>query len=118
MVTTSTTLKQFIPPSESVAIYKGDTFQLVLTVKDSAGTLIDLTGATGQAQLKDATNTTVDSFTVTTGGTAGTITLTLSNTDTAALPVGTLKSDVQITSGGTVTTYLVLRCRVLQDVTA
>lgn len=114
---TGITLSQFIPPSEAVAIYKGDSFKVVLTVRDGSNVPVDFTAATCLAQIRNTAGSLVDTFTATLGGTAGTITLALSAAQTAALSTsGLYKSDVQVTLAGDVTTYLVLRIRVVADV--
>ena len=110
-------LSQFIPPSESIAIYSGNDFEIIITVNDSAGDPVDFTGATGAAQIRDLTGTLIDSFTVVTGGNDGLITLTLSDTQTAAIDPGFYKSDVKITDSGDVTTYIILVIQVVESIT-
>ncbi len=90
---------------------QGETFTRVITWKDSAGVLVNLTGYTAKLQLRDTqTNTVVDEFTESTGlalgGVLGTITWTMTATETAALPVGSLAYDLRLTSGTSVVTYL------------
>ncbi len=90
---------------------QGETFTRVITWKDSAGVLVNLTGYTAKLQLRDTVSATVvDEFTDTTGlalgGIAGTITWTMTATETAALPVGSLAYDLRLTSGASVVTYL------------
>ncbi len=90
---------------------QGETFTRVITWKDSTGALVNLTGYTAKLQLRDTVSATVvDEFTDTTGlalgGAAGTITWTMTATETAALPVGSLVYDLRLTSGASVVTYL------------
>jgi hypothetical protein len=75
------------------------------------GTYVNLTGFTAKLQLRDTVSgTVIDDFTETTGlalgGAAGTITWTVTATETAALPVGSLAYDLRLTSGTSVVTYL------------
>jgi hypothetical protein len=90
---------------------QGETFVRVITWKDSTGALVNLTGYTAKLQLRDtATNTVVDEFTESTGlalgGALGTITWTITETETALLPVGSSAYDLRLTSGTSVVTYL------------
>ncbi len=90
---------------------QGETFVRVITWKDSAGALVNLTGYTAKLQLRDTqTNSVIDDFTDTTGlalgGVAGTITWTMTATETVLLPVGSVSYDLRLTSGTSVVTYL------------
>lgn len=92
---------------------QGETFTRVITWEDSAGDLVNLTGYSAKIQLRDTrTGTVIDEFTDTTpsgitlGGAAGTITWTVTATETGALPVGSLDYDLRLTSGTSVVTYL------------
>jgi hypothetical protein len=89
---------------------QGETFVRVITWKDSTGALVNLTGYTAKLQLRDTqTSSVVDEFTESTGlalgGAAGTITWTVTATETALLPVGSLAYDLRLTSGAGVVTY-------------
>lgn len=93
-------------------IEQGATFGQTLTLKDSAGTLINLQGYTrGSMQLRrnpDATATILDISTangrMVFGGSAGTIVLTVTATDTAALSTDDGVFDLEIeNTGGFVT---------------
>lgn len=71
---------------------QGETFSKVITWKDSAGTLIDLTGYTARMYLRrrigdptPALMLTTENGRITLGGAAGTVTLTISADDTALL---------------------------------
>ena len=88
-------------------IEQGSTFSKVLTLKDSGGTVINLTGyASAEMDLREhpeasstvATLTTSNSR-VALGGTAGTVTLTISASDTAGLTSGDGVYDLEITDG-------------------
>ena len=96
-------------------IEQGATFGQTLTLKDSTGTVINLTGyASAQMDLRenpDATDPIISLTTansrITLGGSAGTVTLNISATDTAALSVDDGVFDLEIVSGGNVVTRLI-----------
>lgn len=91
---------------------QGETFSKVLTWKDSAGTPITLTGYTAKMQVRLIPGTTVIielstvNGRIVLGGIAGTITLTIAATDSAALPPGEYRYDLEMTTGGGVVTRL------------
>lgn len=74
-------------------VEQGATFQHVLTLKDSAGSLVNLTGYTSaQMDLRTDADQTTAALSLTTansrialGGSAGTITITISASDTASM---------------------------------
>jgi hypothetical protein len=89
----------------------GATFLLVITWTDAAGSLVNLTGYTGQMSIKTPKGSLILSLTtsngrITLGGTAGTITLTIADTDTAALAPGQYVYDLLLTSAANVATRL------------
>ena len=68
-----------------------------------AGTKLDITGYTFNAQIRerlDLSSTKLADFTVSVNTTNSTITLTLSETDTADLPPGTCWWDLVVTQSG------------------
>ena len=85
-------------------IEQGATFRKVLTLKDSSGSLINLTGypsaemdlRKNQDDADTATTLTTANGRIALGGSAGTITLEISNTDTAALTVGDGVYDLEL----------------------
>ena len=88
-------------------IEQGATFGQTLTLKDSSDTLINLTGyASAEMDLREtpessavvATLTTANSR-ITLGGSAGTVTLSISATDTANLTAGDGVYDLEIVDG-------------------
>ncbi len=90
---------------------QGETFTRVITWEDSSGALVNLTGYTAKLQLRDTqTNTVIDEFTESTGlalgGVLGTITWTMTATETGLLPVGSVAYDLRLTSGTSIVTYL------------
>ena len=92
-------------------IEQGATFGQVLTLKDSAGAVINLSGySSGLMQLRenpDASTIVLDISTtngrMVFGGVAGTITITVSASDTAALTAADGVFDLEITTGSVVT---------------
>ena len=80
-------------------IRQGATFQRVLTYKDAAGALVNLTGYTGRMQVRRG-NTLLATASVSLGGSAGTITVTIPKETTAALPVVEADYDLFLTSAG------------------
>ncbi len=86
-------------------IEQGATFQKILTLKDSAGSVINLTGypsAEMDLRLDQDSSATVKTLTIANGGivnggSAGTLTLTISATDTANFTPGDGVYDVELT---------------------
>lgn len=96
-------------------IEQGATFSKVLTLKDSSDALVNLTGYTGaEMDLRSNPDSTTEIITLTTGnsrialgGSAGTVTLTISATDTANLTAGDGVYDLDLTdSTGAITRIL------------
>ena len=95
----------------TLTIEQGATLSLVLTYKDSAGNLVNLTGYTARMMLRSSFTAASNILSLTTensrialGGAAGTITLTISATDTAALSAPQSGVyDLELVSGSTVT---------------
>jgi len=95
-------------------IEQGATFGQTLTLKDSAGTLINLTGFTGAMSLKESPDATATVITLTSsngrmtlGGNAGTVQLLITATDTANLESDDGVFDLEIISGAGVVTRLI-----------
>lgn len=109
-----------IAADHNFKVYKGDTFEAVLTFTDENGTAIDLSGATLLMQIKsnktDSTSevelTEGDGLTVS-GGSNNIVTI-FSNHD---LDAGRYTYDFQATTGSRVVTYLKGFITVYQDVT-
>jgi hypothetical protein len=94
-------------------IEQGATFSKVLTWKDSAGAAINLTGYTARMHVRtdiDAATPflqlTTENSRIALGGVAGTITLTISATDTAAITNTSGVYDLELVSGAGVVTRL------------
>ena len=88
-------------------IEQGATFGQTLTLKDSSDTLINLTGYTSaEMDLRETPESSSEVITLTTannritlGGSAGTVTLTISAADTANLTAGDGVFDLEIVDG-------------------
>lgn len=97
---------------DGLTIYRGVTFGRVFTLKNSDGSLVDLTGWTGEFKAKAKTDSSPNILDLTAapglvmGGTAGTITVTVSATGTGAISEDELVYSLKITSAGTVTGLL------------
>lgn len=102
-------------PSYDITINQGATFSLILTyyTDDTETTPVDLSGYTARMQIrefKDSADTIADLTTenggITLGGALGTITLSISATDTEDLAFPTSLTgvyDLELVSGATVT---------------
>ncbi len=98
----------------NMVIEQGTTFSPVLTYADVNNVAIDLTGYTAKMQIKKTradltaleTLTTADGSIVL-GGAAGTITLLLTDTQTAAIVWLTGVYDLELTSGSGIVTRLI-----------
>lgn len=93
-----------------LCIPAGATFSKVIRWK-ADGANVNLTGFTARMQIRPtaASATTTLSLTtenITLGGTAGTITLTISATDTAAIAAGRYVYDLELVSAGGIVTRL------------
>ena len=93
-------------------VEQGATYSQVITYKE-AGVAINLTGYTARLQVRstlESASTVVELTTangrIVLGGAAGTITLTISATDTAALTAGRGVYDLELVSGSGIVTRL------------
>ncbi len=95
-----------------ILIEQGATFSQVITYKE-AGVAVNLTGYTARMQVRatlESASTLVELTTansrIALGGAAGTISLTISATDTAALTSGRGVYDLELVSGSGIVTRL------------
>jgi hypothetical protein len=95
-----------------ILIEQGATYSQVITYKDN-GVAVNLTGYTARMQVRatlESASTLVELTTansrIALGGTAGTITLTISATDTAGLTAGRGVYDLELVSGSGIVTRL------------
>ena len=110
----------------NLTIEQGVTLNRVLTWTDSNDALVDLTNYTARAQVRDSksgstkiVDLTTENGGISLGGAAGTITLTMTDTATAALSALTDgRWDLElISSGGTVTRLVEGKCTISLEVT-
>ena len=87
----------------NIFIDAGADFTTTVTVTDSTGSAVDLTGYTHAAQIRksyDSASATVAFTTATSNASAGQFTLALTNTQTASVPHGRYVYDAVITTSG------------------
>lgn len=108
-----------MPSNHDLAIYKGDYVELFVTVKDSLGVAVNLTGTTPKAQLKsDYEDATPIDFVCTLTGVTGQVKIFLSSATCSTLEPGTYIWDFQITDTTSKTrTYLAGDVVVYNEVT-
>lgn len=109
-----------VPSTQNLTITRGDTEVLVITMKDSAGNTINITGRTYLAQVratKDAGSVSASFTCVVTMPLGGQVTCTMSAVSSAALAAGKYYWDFQETNSGVVSTILSGTVTVLADVT-
>jgi hypothetical protein len=95
--------------SLNLLIEQGADFSRTLTIESTPGTPLDITGFTFRGKLRreyaDANAAASFSFTITNGA-GGVVQMTANNAVTSGLPAETLKYDVEMVSGSTVTRIL------------
>ena len=92
----------------NIIIDQGTTFSTVINLTDDNGDPIDLTGYTGDSEMrKHYTSSNSQSFSISLGGTLGTVTLSLTSAQTANLTPGRYVYDVEVTSGSNVVSRIV-----------
>lgn len=109
-----------VPTTQNLTITRGDTEVVVITMKDSIGTAINVTGRTYRAHIRATKDDTViaASFAcVVTNGAAGEVTCTMAAGTTATLAAGKYYWDFEETNGSVVSTILAGTVTVLADVT-
>ena len=89
-----------IPGKKNFTVQRRADFPLKLTFKDSTGSAIDLTGYTVEAQVWEETRTTkyADFTTTYTDRSAGSVSIALTDTQTATFTPDVLKYDVLLTA--------------------
>lgn len=91
----------------NLIVDQGTTFSTSFTVNDDNGDPIDFTGYTGNSQIrKHYTSSNSVSFTVS-ANSSGVVTLTLNSNSTSNLVAGRYVYDVEMVSGGNVTSRIV-----------
>ena len=91
-----------IPGKKNFTVQRRADFPLRLTFKDSTGSAINLTGFTVAAQVYDDSRTTkyADFTTIYTDRAAGSVSIALTDTQTATFTPDILKYDVLLTAPG------------------
>lgn len=87
----------------NIVIDQGADFATTITVTDTDGSIVDLTGYTGEGQIRKhyTSETAVDLIVeFQDPRSSGQVTLSLTNANTAAMEAGRYVYDVEITSGG------------------
>ena len=100
------------PGLYSPNVSRGETWSRTITWKDSGGSLVNLTGYAAKLVIKSTPSgtallTLTESSGLTLGGAAGTIAWEMTAAQTAALPTGSLRYDLLLTSSTGAKTYLV-----------
>ena len=92
-----------------MVIDQGTTFETVVTVTDTNGDVVDLTGYTANSQIrKHATSSNATAtFGISNGGTNGQLTLSLAHAYTSAIGAGRYVYDVEVLSGAGVRSRVV-----------
>jgi hypothetical protein len=90
-----------MPKKIDLDCYKGQTWARNIYITED-GDPVDLTGCTAASQIRPAPNSEelTKTITCTVDGAEGTITMSLSSADTAALIPGNYAYDLQVTDGG------------------
>jgi hypothetical protein len=92
----------------NITIDQGTTFSTTISLTNDNGEPIDLSGYSGQSQMrKHYTSSNSVSFSVALGSESGTITLSLTSGQTANLTPGRYVYDVEITSSSNVVSRIV-----------
>lgn len=109
-----------VPAKQDIKIMRGDTEVFNITVTDSAGVAVNLTGDvfTSQIRYNRDDSSVAAAFTcVVTNAAAGTVSLTLSAVTSATLNAGVAYWDLQRNDSGVITTIVAGKCTILADVT-
>ena len=109
-----------VPATQDLTITRGDTETVIVSMTNSNGAVIPITGRTYTAQLRTTPNIAIisASFTCTiTDGPNGEVTCVLSSADSALLSPGYYYWDLQENASGTISTILSGNVTVLADVT-
>jgi hypothetical protein len=101
------------PGTYNITAYQGADFDRTFTITQG-GTALNLTGYTSAMQVREAADSTATLLSLSTGGsgivlggTAGTIAVTITSTQSAAIPSGSFAYDLEITSSGAQVTRLI-----------
>ena len=109
-----------VPAKQNLSMTRGDTETVVITMADSAGAPINITGRTYRAQIRATKDSAAISASFSCSVTApanGEVTCTILPAVTSTLAVGISYWDLEETSSGVVSTILAGTVNVLADVT-
>jgi hypothetical protein len=110
------------PGTYDITCWQGATYDKTFTITE-AGVALNLTGYTSAMQVRSAADSTATLVSLTSGtgitlgGTAGTIVVAITATQSSAIPSGSYAYDLELTSGGTVTRLLQGAFNVVGNVT-
>jgi alanine dehydrogenase len=110
------------PGTYDITCWQGATYDKTFTVTE-AGVALNLTGYTSAMQVRSAADATATYLSLTSGtgitlgGTAGTIVVAITATQSSAIPAGSYAYDLELTLGGTVTRLLQGAFNVVGNVT-
>ena len=109
-----------VPAKQNLSMTRGDTESVVITMADSAGTPVDISGRTYRAQIRAAKDSSAISASFScsvTSAAGGQVTCTILPVVTETLSIGISYWDLEETNGGVVSTILAGTVNVLADVT-
>lgn len=109
-----------VPAKQDIKIMRGDTEVFNITVTDSTGAAIDLTGDIFTSQIRynrDDTSIAATFNCSVVDPVAGLVRLTLPATTSAGLIAGSSFWDLQRNDAGVITTIIAGKCTILADVT-
>ncbi len=110
---------EYLPANYDLVLYRGDFFSMTVTLKDSGGNPIDLTGSTAQCSIK-ATLEATESFNamLTITPLLGKVDVLIPSSVTSLLNAGDYVWDLQLTNeDGNVRTYFAGDVKVYGEVT-
>lgn len=100
----------------NIVIRRDEDYLHEVRIQDDTGAAISISGRTYTADIKSTADAVVDSFTVTvTSAANGTLQISLTETETAALTAGEYRWHLTETNGSTVTVLLAGRCTVVTE---
>lgn len=101
------------PGTYNIIAYQGANWDRTFTITQG-GTALNLTGYTSAMQVREAADSTATLLSLSTGGsgitlggTAGTVAVVITSTQSAAIPAGSYAYDLEITSSGNEVTRLI-----------
>lgn len=108
------------PAEQNIAIVRGDTVTVVVTITSNGTTPINISGRTYTSMVRmdyDSTSPSATFTCVVTNGPAGEVTLTMASSTTAALIPYNYVWDLQENASGVISTLLAGQFVILPDVT-